>query len=190
MCNHKDCEKTDNELMLEFKGCSRSSFNIIFHRYKQRLYNFVLRNYLCDKDDAEEIVQKTFIKVFQYKYKYKPINQFNTWLYTIARNLSINELNRKKKLVALDNEDDLEMVTGEFNQVETDDSKNIILELISGLKPKYREVLVMRYIEELSYEEIYQVTGTKISTLKSLSKRGLEQIKAQLERCGIEKEQI
>lgn len=183
-------DKSDNELMLEFSNCSGDSFMIIFNRYKNRILNFVLRGYLHNKDDSEDIVQKTFIKVYSYKYKYKPSYQFSTWIYTIAKNYSINELKRKEKFTTNDNDPDDSLPDEQsLNQsIESRDYNTLLYKIIQTLKPKYKEIIVLRYLEGFSYKEISRITSKRINTLKSHCKRGLNQIQEKLIKYGIEKE--
>jgi len=75
-------EKSDNELMEEFASCSLDAFKQVYYRYKIKIFNFVLRNYLQDNDLTEEVLQKTFITVYEYKYRYKKSYMFSTWIYT------------------------------------------------------------------------------------------------------------
>lgn len=187
-------DKSDNDLMTEFSNCSMDSFISIFNRYKNRILNFVLRGYLHDKDNAEEIVQKTFIKVYAYKYKYKPKNQFSTWIYTIAKNLSLNEIKRTGKFISSNEDVDPLETISDYNSpikiIEKEDYNRMLINAIETLKPIYKEIIVMRYLEGFSYKEISQITSTRINTLKSHCKRGLQQIKEKLKKYGLEKEEI
>lgn len=180
--------------MTEFSNCSKDSYITIFNRYKNRILNFIIRGFIHDKDGAEEIVQKTFIKVYTYKYKYKPTNQFSTWIYTIAKNLSLNEIKRTGKFVSSNEDDDpLETISDNNSSIaiiEKEDYNRILINAIETIKPKYKEVIVLRYLEGFSYKEISEITSTRINTLKSHCKRGLQQIKEKLNKYGLEKEEI
>ena len=183
--------KDDNQLMNEFAGCSVSSYNQLANKYKHRLLNFVMKGLLNDRDTGEDVVQKTLIRVYEYKYRYKPTFGFSTWIYTIARNYAINELRKKQNYSIDDNASSIQNeVISELNieaNLENKELTEVIKTHIANLKPKYREIIIMRYMEELSYEEISGITGQKINTLKSLSKRGLEKIKENLGADGYDK---
>lgn len=187
-------DKSDNDLMKEFSNCSKDSYIIIFNRYKNRILNFIIRGYIHDKDDAEDVVQKTFIKVYTYKYKYKSTFQFSTWIYTIAKNLSLNEVNRIKRFNTSKEESDSLETISENNSpasiMENKDYNTILKTAIEKLKPKYKEVIALRYIEGFSYSEISGITSKGINTLKSHCRRGLQQIKEMLSKYGFEKEDI
>ncbi len=179
--------KSDNDLMAEFNGCSREAYNMIFHRYKNRLLNYIMKSYSFSKDDAEDMTQKTLIRVFEYKYKYESKYQFSTWIFTVARNFVLNEISRNKP-VYFDNEDQAkstiakELIVADKNY---DGSNEILLRCMQQLDEKYREVLTLRYIEDMSYEEIGDILGIKVNTLKSHCKRGLEQLKIKVLENGL-----
>lgn len=183
-------EKSDNQLMNDFSKCSIDAYTEIFNRYQKRLLNFVLRGLIKDVDMSEDIVQKTLIKVYENKHIYTPSHQFSTWIYTIARNLSLNEIKRVKNInshqVSYEEAGALENGNNLESTVENSNINEIFLNIIKMLDNKYREVLTMRYIEELSYDEISKITDIKVNTLKSHSKRGLKQIERVLKDKNIE----
>jgi len=177
-------EKSDNEIMKEFEGCSIDAYKIIFDRYKNRLYNYLIRAFAFDRDSAQDIVQKTLIRVYEYKFKYKPTYQFSTWVYTITRNLYLNEIKRKKHERLEDEENGYNIILEKNDPAEEiiiKENYNTLTACIDKLDPKYREVIVMRFKEELTYEEIALILKKNTNTLKSLCKRGLENLGELLE---------
>ena len=185
-------DKTDNELMGEFKGCSVAAYNEIVSRYKIRLFNHVLRGYLPDRDESAEVIQKTLIRVFENKFTYQPKYQFSTWVYTIARNLAINEVKRKRfeSLDGSQRDDNASSDPTAYQRTEELNRDQILSSALRNLDPAYREVLTMRYIEELSFGEISTITKKNINTLKSLARRGLQQMREALKESGIEEENL
>jgi len=182
---------TDNQLMDDFSKCSMSAFNEIFERYKKRLFNFIRqRYYTIDKMTAEDIVQRTLVKVYEYKYKYKPTNEFSTWVYTIIKNLSFNELKRSKMMSYNESEDDpIKPAISSLNpgnELENQNISEIVLNAIHSLKPKYSEVLILRYLQELNFKEISEILKINFDTAKSLARRGLEQLGGKLSGYNIE----
>ena len=83
----------DVRLMLEFQKGNKDSFESLMHKYFPRLFNFVYR-YVNDKESAEDLVQEVFIRVYKSGAGYRPQSKFQTWIFTIARNLSINLIRR------------------------------------------------------------------------------------------------
>jgi RNA polymerase sigma-70 factor (ECF subfamily) len=182
---------TDNELMYDFSQCSMDAFKQIFNRYKNRLLNFVIRSFAMDKSDAEDIVQKTLVKVYDYKFKYKARNEFSTWVYTIARNYSINEKKRNRQLSYDQMEEDGKDLSFAASSDSNDDILNkdvseIFLRELDKIKPKYREVISMRYIQELDFKEIGEILNMNYDTAKSIARRGLSMLKERLTSYKIE----
>ena len=89
-------EKSDEELITEFQGGNQDAFTLLVGRYKDQLMNYVYR-YLGDSDEADDVVQEVFVRVYHKKDTYRPIAKFSTWVYTIATNLSKTELRRRKR---------------------------------------------------------------------------------------------
>ncbi len=88
-------EKTDNELMREFKRCSDAAYKQIVQRYENRLFNYVLRAFGLSRDEGEDVVQNTLKRVYEWKFKYVAKHAFSTWVYTIAKHFALNELQRR-----------------------------------------------------------------------------------------------
>ena len=91
-------QETDEALIARFQEGRIEAFNILVGRYKNQLINFVYR-YLGDYDEADDVVQETFVRLYRHKDAYKPVAKFSTWLYTIATNLAKTQYRRKKRRV-------------------------------------------------------------------------------------------
>lgn len=167
---------TDEELIERFQNGDVYAFEQIVQRYKDQLLNFAYR-FLGDIEDSEDIVQETFLRIFRKKNAYKNIAKFSTWIYTITGNLAKTELRRRKKrklfsLSGLKYEDkDYEIPdTSKRDPEEQADSvvkEEIIQEAINSLSPKFKEVVILRDIQELSYEEISSIIKVPLGTVKS-----------------------
>ncbi len=173
-------KKSDNELMKEFGGCSFAAYNVLYERYSDKILNFINRSFKMDFDQSEEITQQVFIKLFEYKYKYKSRFQFSTWLYTVARNKTIDILRKMKKENKLAITEKIEAPENPSLGVEANEKSKLILKAIESLNDNQREVLIMRYKLGLSFQEIAEITSIKINTLKSHAKRGLEKLEIKL----------
>jgi len=88
--DNKPQKVTDEELIARFQQGDQQAFDILVHRYKDQLLNFVYR-FVGNRNDAEDIVQETFLRVYKNKHYYKEIAKFSTWIYTIANCASGNE---------------------------------------------------------------------------------------------------
>ncbi len=158
--------------------------------YQHRLLRYLL--FLTGKREvAEDLFQETWIRVLLRGGQYNGKARFDTWLFTIARNLVI-DLSRKRTMASLDEmseggEDDrpFEIAMSGPSPLEQFQSREDcaeVGEVLLKLEPNYREVLVLRFYEELSLEEIATVTKAPLSTVKSRLYRGLAALKPEMER--------
>lgn len=181
-------ELTDEQLIKEFQdNNTMEAYELLVKRFKDPLTNFVFR-FVGDRDVSTDIVQDTMIKFYLNKDSYKSFAKFSTWIYTIAGNLAKNELKRRKrrKIYSLDDtfdDDESKKLqiedTSYFEPDRIADSNlksNIIQNALMKVKPVYREVVILRDIEEFSYEEISDITGLSIGTVKSRINRGRTQL--------------
>lgn len=181
---------TDEELILEFQQHDTiRAFEILVQKYKNPLTNFVYR-FVGDYEVSNDVVQETFIKVYKNKHSYKTIAKFSTWIYTIAGNLAKTELLRKKRrrLVSINSfgEDNETMDlpdTGHTPDTLTDSGikDTMIQNALMELNEVYREAVVLRDIQEFSYEEIAEMLNLTVGTVKSRINRGRARLKELLQ---------
>ncbi len=179
---------TDEDLIERFQNGDVYAFDLIVQRYKEQLLNFVYR-FVGNQEEAEDIVQETFLRVYRKRHAYKRIAKFSTWIYTIAGNLSRTELRRRKrrKLFSVTDmgfEDRDYEITDEGHspeaRVDSVIQEEIIHREINKLSPKFREVIILRDVQELSYEEIGKIIKVPIGTVKSRVNRGRLKLQSQL----------
>jgi RNA polymerase sigma factor (sigma-70 family) len=177
---------SDEELILDFqKNNTERAFEILVQRYKNPLVNFVFR-YLGDYESCVDVVQETMIKVYRYKDTYQSIAKFSTWIYTIAGNLAKTELQRRKRRSILsinafgkDNDEDYEIPDENYRPDTITDSgikDEIIQKAFMKVSEAYRKAVILRDIQELSYEEIAEIMGITVGTVKSRINRGRPQL--------------
>lgn len=165
---------TDDELLIAaFKAGSQNAFNLIVRKYQKRIY-MLIRKMVLDHDDADDITQEVFIKLYGSLNNFRGDSKFFTYLYKIAVNYSINHLNRKSKLNKRNSEFD---ETNEFHSLENlndfseiSDEKNrseILKEAIESLPDQQRAVFIMRYYDNLSYEEISKILEKSVGGMKA-----------------------
>ena len=140
-------------------------------------------------DLAEDIVQDTMLKLYQKKHYYKEIAKFSTWIYTIAKNLAYTELRRKKRrkvtLLSQMTRDeknyDLPSNQPEIGQeIQNEFVHNLIQAAIQDLPDHFRTIIILRDIEELSYEEISSILDVPLGTVKSRINRARLQLQVEL----------
>jgi RNA polymerase sigma-70 factor (ECF subfamily) len=178
-------ELSDEELILEFqKNNTEDAFNILVQRYKNPLTNFVFR-FLGDYESCADVVQETMIKVYRYKDSYNSVAKFSTWIYTIAGNLARTEYRRQRRQNFFSIND-----YGEEHQTydlpdesyrpdvitESGIKDEIIQKALLKVKETYREAVILRDIQGLSYEEISEILGVNEGTVKSRINRGRAQL--------------
>lgn len=185
---HRPVEQlSDEELIAAFQRGSSEAFDTIVARYKNPLTNFVYR-FLGDYDDCDDIVQETFVRVFRNKHSYRPQAKFSTWIYTIAGNLAKSRLRQRERhrhfsLSALwrseEGEKEAEIPDNRY-PADRDAERSLkherIQKALDSISAKYREVVVLRDVQEFSYEEIAKITGLNLGTVKSRIKRGRTQL--------------
>jgi len=188
-------ELSDEELILEFqKNNTEDAFNILVQRYKNPLTNFVFR-FLGDYESCNDVVQETMIKVYRYKDSYSSVAKFSTWIYTIAGNLARTEYRRQRRRNIFSiNDYGEEHKTFDLPDesyrpdVATDSGikDEIIQKALLKVKDTYREAVILRDIQGMSYEEISEILGVNEGTIKSRINRGRAQLQELLK--GIYKE--
>ncbi len=180
---------TDEELIKKFQNGDVWAFEEIVRRYRDRLTNFVYR-YVHDRREAEDLVQDTFLKLYQNKHAYKEIAKFSTWIYTIAANLAKTLLRKRKtrKLMffsRLGPEDkDLDLPSKDRTTqeiLESEHGEKLIQQAISKLPEHFRIAIILRDVQELSYEEISNIIGKPIGTVKSRINRARLRLQKELE---------
>ncbi|MDZ7267213.1 MAG: sigma-70 family RNA polymerase sigma factor [candidate division KSB1 bacterium] len=181
---------TDEDLIERFQQGELAAYEEIVRRYKDQLLNFVFR-FLNNHEEAEDVVQETFLRVYRNRFAYTRIAKFSTWIYTIAGNLARTELRRRKRrrffsLTDMGLEDrDYEISDEVFNpetQANSTLGEELIQREISKLSPKFREVIILRDVQELSYEEISKIIRVPIGTVKSRVNRARLRLQKRLKK--------
>ncbi len=177
---------TDEELIHRFQRDDYQAFNEIVERYKNKLVNFIFR-YTGNRDDAEDYAQDTFLKLYKSKHLYREIARFSTWFYTIALNTVKTNLKKKNRYSSIsisdfdpENDKDYDLKSDDVSPEDTVNSSiemELIQKAIDSLDDAFREVIVLRDIEDLEYDEIAKITGLPLGTVKSRINRGREKLK-------------
>ena len=179
---------TDEELIATFQNGNEQAYIELVRRYRNRLMTFVFR-FLGDMDLSEDIVQDTMVKVYTHKHYYKEIAKFSTWIYTIAGNFAKTELRKRKRrkvtLLSHMNTDDrkYEIPSTELKSediVQGEYAERDIQKAILQLPLHFRTVVILRDIQELSYEEISKIVNVPLGTVKSRINRARLQLQQSL----------
>ena len=182
----------DAALMLRVKRGDRAAFAELVDKYKQPVINFIFRS-LRDEAESEDLAQNVFLQVYKSRSRYKQTAKFSTFLFTIARNLCLNELRRRSRHPAesleethTDNEDqparqieDKTQIAAPENVLHSELAEKIE-EALNELPENQRSALLLCRQDDLSYEQIAKVLRTSLSATKSLIHRGRETLKEKL----------
>ena len=186
--------RSDEALMISFRDGDVRAFEELVARHRRGLFNFLLRS-VQNRSRAEELLQEVFLRVVRSKDRYERTAKLTTWLYTIARNLCVDESRRAKfrRTVSLDaprrgaEEDSPAMVeTVAADQVATDEAaaapqiRARVAKAIAGLPDDQREVFLMRQMSGLSFKEIGDIVGAPENTVKSRMRYALEKLRQEL----------
>ncbi len=182
----------DAALMLRVKRGDRAAFTALVEKYKQPVMNFVFRS-LRDEAEAEDLAQNVFVQVWKSRARYERTAKFSTWLFTISRNLCLNEIRRRARHPAEsleeshpENDDqpsrqyeDKKIFLPAENMLHGELARKID-EALADLPENQRTAILLCRQDELSYEEIAEVLDCSLSATKSLIHRGRETLKEKL----------
>ncbi|MCD4781056.1 MAG: sigma-70 family RNA polymerase sigma factor [Candidatus Omnitrophica bacterium] len=181
----------DVRLMLAVQQGDKKAFETLMTKFYPRILNFVYK-FVRNRARSEELTQEIFIRVYKSVARYAPKAKFQTWLYTIARNVCLNEVTRnKRKFVSLDAPSTFDGRTLEEklenerspdpgHQVLHEERKRQVKKAIFALPPNQRTALILRRYENMSYQQIAETMKTSSKAVKSLLNRAKENLKISL----------
>ncbi|GIV60958.1 MAG: RNA polymerase sigma24 factor [Rhodothermaceae bacterium] len=176
-------ELSDELLMEQLQAGTLEAFDLLVERYSSRLMRYLM-DFLSDPQRAEDLLQDTFLRVYRNRHAYRRFAKFSTWIYTIAGNLARSEYRKNKRRkttytlqVQTRDQDDYELPLPDetFSPerlTERAFEEQTIQEALSQLSPRYWEVVVLRDVQQLTYDEIAEITGLPMGTVKSRINRG------------------
>ncbi len=188
---------SDEELMLECRKGDMSAFELLVRRYQDALVNYIYYT-INDYHRAEDLAQETFLRVFKSASRYEPKASFKSWLYTIATNLSRNEIRnraRRNTYFLEDMVDESEDVYQSEFMIDTryqpdllyekKERQQLIKKALKQLPENQRLALTLVTYQEMSYEEIAEILNCSIGAIKSLIHRARQNMKKLLIKAGI-----
>jgi RNA polymerase sigma-70 factor (ECF subfamily) len=165
----------DHRLITECLNGNDSAFGQLVRRYQDRLYNTVYRH-LDHAEDAQDVVQEAFLNAYQSLESFKGNSEFFTWLYRIAINTAISHKRKQKNVLSIDasrnGDSAIEPLDGSEaskpgRQLERSEEEQRVQDALNRLSPEHRIVLVLKDIEGEKYEDIAEVLGVPIGTIRS-----------------------
>lgn len=192
-------DKTDKALVREFKGGNKGAFDTLCLRHKDRVFNLCY-HLLSDYEEAKDVAQDIFVKVYKHLGGFKEESKFSTWLYRVAVNTCKNKIKspwfrhrfRAVSIGERDCDDNMEVVRDIIDEsaspadaVERGERENLVRKAIDTLPKGQKVVILLRHMEGLSYEEIAGITGLNLGTVKSKIARARQGLMKILEKGAI-----
>ena len=164
-------QRSDAELVEEVRNGRREAFTVLMRRYQEKIY-WVARRIVGSHDDAEDVAQETFVKAYLALGEFRGEAKFYTWLYRIALNLSLNAVRKRQVAHYLHQSSELlrrllPPPERPDEQVELQEVEQRLYAAVARLPEKQKTVFVMRFFDELTYEEISGVLKTSVGGLKA-----------------------
>jgi len=188
MSDHTEC--TDEQLMISLCEGEDSALEHLVKRYQNDVFRFCL-HYLGNLETAREISQETFLRVFTARDRFDPDRLFRPWMLCIARNMCLNVIKRNK-VVHMESLEGLESASTAatpswypatehpLEGVLADERRRTLLHIVNSMPEDARELLMMRYFEQMSAKEIAEVLETTEGAVRTRTHRALNQLR---ERC-------
>ena len=178
--------------MLQVKKGQPAAFETLMHKYYKRILNFIYR-IVGDRQAAEDLTQEVFIRVYQSAPRYHPKARFQTWIFTIAKNLSLNEVRNRRRKSGISLQEEIKTPHGDMvRQIEDpgavhagdklagQEKQALVREAVHSLPENQRMAVLLRRYEGFSYEEIAGTLQCSVSAVKSLLNRAKENLKERL----------
>jgi RNA polymerase sigma-70 factor (ECF subfamily) len=185
----------DPEVVQEARRGSEAAYRELLTRYERPVFSLVFRM-VRDRETAEDLAQETFIKVLNNLDRYSPEFKFSSWLFKIANNLTIDHLRRRRvDTISIEGAPDavtaesakatsIAVVSGDESPLEELESRELgtaIERAIGKLRPEYRACIMLRHVEDKSYEEIAEIVKLPLGTVKTYIHRARHELRAALE---------
>lgn len=173
----------DRELVARMRDGDAEALRLLMERYQQRVFALVF-GIVRDRHEVEDVAQEVFLKVFLRISAFDGRSKFYTWLYRVAANAAKDHVKKRRRrpAVALDEDAGIKDASGgPTDQAEASESRAMVRAAIAALPPRYREVLALRELEEMTYSEIAGTLNLSMGTVESRLHRARARLKRRLE---------
>ena len=177
---------TDEKLAMLVQGNNQEAFGVLMDRYQDKLLRYG-RRFLAQNESIVDVVQEVFIKAYQNIQSFDATRSFSPWIYRIAHNAFINEIRRRKRdpLLFVDVDAIIDHPSYEFDPAADEERvqmKALIDAGLDALTPAYKEIIILYYIENQSYEDISDILQVPIGTVGVRLRRARTRLKEYVER--------
>jgi len=163
-------------LIKQFLSGNQHAFNMLAYKWQRPLYNFCLR-YIGDTDSAKDIVQMVLLKIYQKLRTLDDHSKFSSWIFSITRNLCLDEIKRKKHSSLDDQAFEIEDTRNYENEITNKDMSDVLKSALQKIPEDQREVIILKSYHDLKFIEIAEILGISINTVKSRMYLGLKALK-------------
>jgi RNA polymerase sigma-70 factor (ECF subfamily) len=181
------CEGRTDEELVSLSLKDQEFFYCLLSRFEDKLLRYLFRTFSFSREDAEDVLQESFLKIYKNLNEFDNSFKFSSWAYRIVHNEAVSFL-RKAKTKSGQNsylsDEEFEKISSDINlekEVDRKYSKEKIGLILKNLEEKYREVLVLKFLEDKSYEEISDIVKKPVGTVATLINRAKKQFKKIIE---------
>ncbi len=184
----------DQVLIKKILGGDKSSFEELMKKYNKKMFNFIYRM-VREEEIAIELTQDFFIKIFTVMHKYNFQYKFSTWAYRICYNLVIDHVRKNQANIdSLDDDSVSQKLMVEsknyvtedgYDVLEREEIRDCIWEAVNDIPIKYRELILMRYLQGFKYDEIADITGLPVGTVKNRIFKAKNLLRKEIDQNGM-----
>jgi RNA polymerase sigma-70 factor (ECF subfamily) len=177
----------DAELAERHRWGDRAAFDEVYSQHAEMVYNLALR-LAGDREEAADLTQEIFLRVFRHLGRFRGGSTLKTWIYRVAINHCRSRLGRRRPVEPLETAgaEPVDPARGPESRALAGDAERRVAAALAGLAPTFREAVVLRDLEGLAYQEIAEVLGVRVGTVRSRIARGREQLRELLTAAGEE----
>ncbi len=181
-------ELTDGQVAVLVQGGDKEKFGILMERYEKKLLRYG-KKFLSERDNIEDVVQEVFIKTYQSIQSFDTTQPFSPWVYRIAHNTFLNYIKKRQRGPLYMFDFDTLVAHPIYEEPERrhdeKDMKEMVEKGLEKLTPAYKEILILYYLEELSYKEIAEILRIPIGTVGIRIKRAKESLRKVYDDLGL-----
>jgi RNA polymerase sigma factor (sigma-70 family) len=165
---------SDEDLMSQVRNGVGEMLGLLFERYHVPLFNFYLK-LTGDRPVSEDLVQEVFFRILKYRHSYRPDTPFRAWMYQIARNARLDHLRKRKPETSF--EPEMSPAVAPVDTAQQTQETALLRTALMQISEDKREVLVLSRFQDLKYEEIAQMLGCEVGTVKTRVHRALQELR-------------
>ena len=174
-------KRTEQDLLAECKNGSREAFESLYNAHQRRVFSVALNFFGGDESLAKDITQQVFLKIFYKLDEFRGQAEFTTWLYRITVNACLDEARKTQRFFSIENFfGDFKVKRAQDDKIHRKEISDEVQKAIATLKPKFRLPILLKYVENLSYQEIAEVLDCSIGTISSRLNRGHKMLASKL----------